>query len=203
MLTTRQAPKPAAKKAAVGVEQKGLKQAAVQQANAEKDAVKAATATANQAGKNAAAEHRSGPSEEKTAGDKATKQQAAAQVRHGYGHSTSLPGWSLGFRLYLERDLASMLWKPPVASMPGLCPPGTGDLVASRPLNTFMNCHSSDRNDFPISIIRRSGPPRASTASSASSFPLSCCSWRSGCASRSGKQRCSWCYPGLFGRYTG
>ena len=92
MVTTRQAPKPAAKKAAVGAEKKALKQAAVQQANAEKDAVKAATATANQAGKNAAAEHRSGPSEEKTAGDKATKQQAAVQVRHGYGHSAPLPG---------------------------------------------------------------------------------------------------------------
>ena len=92
MMTTRQAPKPAAKKAAVGVEQKGLKQAAVQQANAEKDAVKAATATANQMAKNAAAEHQSEPAEEKTTGDKATKQQAALQVRHGYGHSAPLPG---------------------------------------------------------------------------------------------------------------
>eukprot|EP00964_Phaeocystis_antarctica_P019981 scaffold11028_cov57-Phaeocystis_antarctica.AAC.4 len=46
-----------------------------------------------------------------------------------------------------------------------------------------------DRVDFPIPIIRRSRPPRASTASSASFFPFSCCSWRLGCASGSGKQR--------------
>ena len=78
MMITGQVPKPAAKKAAVGAEKKALEQAAVQQANAEMDAVKAATATANQAEKNAAAEHRSWPSEEKTAGDKATKQEAAA-----------------------------------------------------------------------------------------------------------------------------
>ena len=78
MMTTRQAPKPAVKQAAV--QKKGLKQAAVQQAIAEKDAVKAATATANQMAKNAAAEHQSEPAEEKTAGDKATKQQAAVQV---------------------------------------------------------------------------------------------------------------------------
>ena len=93
MMTTRQASKPAVKKAAVGAEKKGLKQAAVQQANAEKDAVKAATATANQVEKNAAVEHQSEPAEGKTgAGDKATKQQAAVQVRHGYGHSAPLPG---------------------------------------------------------------------------------------------------------------
>ena len=73
-----------------------------------------------------------------------------------------------------------------------------GDLMASRQRDAFRKCHSER---FPISIIRRSGPPRASTASSASSFPLSCCSWRSGCASGSGKQRYSWCSPGLFGRY--
>ena len=92
MLTTRQTPKPAVEKAAVRAEEKALKQAAVQQANAEKDAVKAATATANQMAKNAAAEHQSEPAEEKTAGDKATRQQAAVQVRHGYGHSAPLPG---------------------------------------------------------------------------------------------------------------
>ena len=101
MMTTRQAPKPAMKTAAVGAEKKGLKQAAVQQANAEKDAVKAATATGNQMAKNAAAEHQSEPAEEKTAGDKATKQQAAVQVRHGYGHSAPLPAAeSPGFSLY-------------------------------------------------------------------------------------------------------
>ena len=92
MMTTRQAPKPAAKNAAVGAEKKALKQAAVQQANAEKDAVKAVTATANQAGKNAAAEHQFEPAEEKTARDKATKQEAAVQVQHGCGHSALSPG---------------------------------------------------------------------------------------------------------------
>ena len=94
MVTTRQAPKPAVNTVlAVGArEKKGLKRAAVQQANAEKDAVKAAMATANQMAKNAAAEHQSEPAEEKTAGDKATKQQAAVQVRHGYGHSALSPG---------------------------------------------------------------------------------------------------------------
>ena len=93
-MTTRQAPKPAVKNAAVGAEKKALKQEAVQQANAEKDVVKSATATATakKEEKNAAVEHQSKPAEEKTAGDKATKQQAAVQVRHGYGHSALSPG---------------------------------------------------------------------------------------------------------------
>eukprot|EP00964_Phaeocystis_antarctica_P067464 scaffold40835_cov57-Phaeocystis_antarctica.AAC.2 len=88
MMITRQAPKPAA----VGAEKKGLKQAAMQQANAEKGVVKAATATAKKAEKNTAVEHQSEPAEGKTAGDKATKQQAAVQVQHGYGHSALSPG---------------------------------------------------------------------------------------------------------------
>ena len=91
-MTTRQAPKPAVKNAAVGAEKKALEQEAVQQANAEKDVVKSATATAKKEEKNAAVEHQSKPAEEKTAGDKATKQQAAVQVRHGYGHSALSPG---------------------------------------------------------------------------------------------------------------
>ena len=84
-MTTRQAPKPAVKNAAVGAEKKALKQEAVQQANAEKDAVK--RATAKKAKEDAAAEDQSEPAEEKTTGNKATKQEAAVQVRHGCGHS--------------------------------------------------------------------------------------------------------------------
>ena len=87
MVTTGQAPKPAAKKAAVGAEKKALKRAAVQQANAEKGAVKAATATAKKAEKNAAVEHPSEPVEKKTAEDK-----VAVQVRYGCGHSAPSPG---------------------------------------------------------------------------------------------------------------
>ena len=63
------------------------------------------------------------------------------------------PAESPGFRLYLERDLASMLWKPPVASMPGLCPPGTGDLVASRP----RNAKTATRQTGTISPSQSSG----------------------------------------------
>ena len=95
MMTTRQASKPAVKKAAVGAEEKALEQAAVQQANAEKDVVKSVTATAKKAEKSAAMEHQFEPAEEKTAGDKATKQEAAAQVQHGCGHSAR-PAESLG-----------------------------------------------------------------------------------------------------------
>jgi len=92
-MTMRQAPKPAVEKAAAGAEKKALKQAAVQQANAEKDAVKAATATVNKAEKNTAVEHQSEPAEGKTGGgDKATKQEAAVQVQHGCGHSALPPG---------------------------------------------------------------------------------------------------------------
>ena len=44
--------------------------------------------------------------------------------------------------------------------MPGPCPPGTGDLVASWPRNALRNCHSSDRNIESSGEAGRPGLPR-------------------------------------------
>ena len=127
MMTTRQAPKPAVKTAAVGAEKKGLKQAAVQQANAEKDAVKAATATVNKAEKNAAAEHRSEPVKGKTgAGDTATKQEA----------KQAAPGFQGVIGIFLPAFMLLLALRSNPASISPVMVPPTGYLRLPPPAST-------------------------------------------------------------------
>ena len=81
-----------ATRATVEAEKKVSMQAAVQQAMANEAAVQAAK-TAAKAAKRAA---KKTEKTEKAAGDKTTKQEAAVQVRHGYGRSVPSPGSVLG-----------------------------------------------------------------------------------------------------------